>query len=64
LSELLYLLSAKWIKRLGAPDKECTNPHHQKFASMQLYSKQRVEAFLAEHAEEYARWLDERERAR
>lgn len=29
---------------------------------MHLYSQQRVEAFLAEHAQEYARWLDERDR--
>lgn len=71
-----YLLSNGWIKRLGEPDLITENPHHhmrdlrrnyspansRKFADMQLYSKQRVEAFLAEHAEEYALWLDERDR--
>lgn len=57
-----YLLSDKWIKRLGKPDLITENPHHHKFSDMQLYSKQRVEAFLAENAEEYAHWLDERDR--
>lgn len=71
-----YLLSNKWIKRLGEPDIITENPHHRKFcggiippqtlpykfADMQLYSKQRVEAFLASHLYEYALWLDERDR--
>lgn len=57
-----YLLSQGWIKRLGEPDKVLENPHHHKWSDMQLYSKQRVERFLAEHAEEYAAWLDERDR--
>lgn len=57
-----YLLSDRWIKRLGEPDLITENPHHHKFADMKLYSKQRVEAFLAENAEEYACWLDERDR--
>jgi hypothetical protein len=29
---------------------------------MQLYSRIRVEQFLADHAEEYADWMDERDR--
>lgn len=57
-----YLLSDGWIKRLGEPEVITENPHHHKFADMQLYSKQRVEAFLADNAEEYATWLDERDR--
>ena len=57
-----YLLSDRWIKQLGAPDRIVENPHHRKFAPMHLYSKQRVEQFLAEHAEEYACWLSSRDR--
>lgn len=57
-----YLLSERWIKRLGEPDIITDNPHHRKFSDMKLYSKQRVEKFLAENAEEYAAWLDERDR--
>ena len=60
--KLTYLLSASWIKRIGKPDLVEENPHHHKFSDMQLYSKQRVEAFLADNAEEYALWLDERDR--
>lgn len=29
---------------------------------MRLYSRIRVEQFLADHAEEYANWMDERDR--
>ena len=57
-----YLLSDRWIKQLGTPDLIQENPHHKKFAPMHLYSRQRVEQFLAEHAEEYARWLSDRNR--
>lgn len=57
-----YLLSDGWIRRIGSPDKIRENPHHEKWSEMQLYSKQRVEKFLAENAEEYAQWLDERDR--
>ena len=57
-----YLLSDRWIKRLGNPDLVADNPHHEKWTEMKLYSRQRVEAFLAEHAEEYANWLSERDR--
>lgn len=57
-----YLLSEGWIKQLGKPDLRVKNPHHRKFFKMQLYSRQRVEAKLAELAEEYAQWLDERDR--
>lgn len=59
---LTYLLSRSWICRIGEPDLVLENPHHHKFKPMQLYSKQRVEAFLANHAEEYSHWLDERDR--
>lgn len=55
-----YLLSDRWIQRIGNPDLVTDNPHHEKWNAMKLYSRQRVEAFLAANAEEYARWLDER----
>lgn len=57
-----YLLSDRWIFRLGSPDREVENPHYRRAAPMKLYSRQRVEEFLALHAEDYARWLDERDR--
>lgn len=57
-----YLLSEGWIRRLGEPDRRVLNPHHEGFNEMCLYSRQRVEAFLAKNAEEYCRWLDERDR--
>lgn len=57
-----YLLSDGWINRLGEPDMVADNPHHERWSSMKLYSRQRVETFLATHAEEYAEWLSERDR--
>ncbi|MBE9178745.1 hypothetical protein IQ268_09250 [Oculatella sp. LEGE 06141] len=57
-----YLLSDRWIARLGEPDRITDNPHHEKWSEMKLYSRQRVESFLAENAEEYAQWLSERDR--
>lgn len=57
-----YLLSDRWLKRIGDPDLVRDNPHHEKWSEMQLYSRQRVETFLAENAEEYAQWLSERDR--
>lgn len=57
-----YLLSKSWIKKLGEPDLVLDNPHHPRYATMQLYSRQRVERFLADRAEEYAKWLSDRDR--
>ncbi|MFP5274080.1 hypothetical protein [Coleofasciculus sp.] len=57
-----YLLSKSWINRLGKPDLIRENPHHKSWTAMQLYSRQRVENFLADHAEEYSQWLDRRDR--
>lgn len=57
----VYLLSDGWIKRLGAPDKEIDNSHSYTH-SIKLYSRQRVELFIAERAEEYCEWLDKRDR--
>lgn len=56
-----YLLSDGWIKRLGAPDKEIDNPHSYRYP-IKLYSRQRVESFIAERAQEYSDWLDKRDR--
>ena len=55
-----YLLSDSWIKRLGQSD--LTTCHSTYKTPIYLYSKQRVEKFLADNAEEYATWLDERDR--
>ncbi|MUH00828.1 hypothetical protein F7734_54590 [Scytonema sp. UIC 10036] len=57
-----YLLSDGWIKKLGQPDKKLENRNYRNAAPIQLYSRQRVEAFLAENATEYAHWLDKREK--
>ncbi len=57
-----YLLSPKWIKELGKCDRKLKNPHGRNAAPIQLYSRQRVENFLADRAEAYAQWLDKRDR--
>lgn len=57
-----YLLSERWIARLGDPDLITDNPKHERWSEMKLYSRQRVEAFLADNAEEYAHWLSDRDR--
>lgn len=57
-----YLLSDSWIAHLGKPDLIRENPHYPTWTPMRLYSRKRVEQFLADHAEEYANWMDERDR--
>ncbi|MFN6475283.1 hypothetical protein [Nostoc sp. DedQUE07] len=57
-----YLLSPTWIKELGKCDRTLDNPHGRSAAPIQLYSRQRVESFLADRAEAYAQWLDQRDR--
>lgn len=57
----VYLLSDGWIKKLGLPDKEVDNPHSYSYP-IKLYSRQKVELFIAERAEEYSEWLDKRDR--
>lgn len=57
-----YLLSDRWIARLGEPDATVENPHHRKWSEMCLYSRKRVENFLANNAHEYAKWLSDRDR--
>ena len=55
-----YLLSEGWVKRLGKADK--TTSHRKYKSNIYLYSRQRVEKFLADNAQEYAEWLDKRDR--
>jgi hypothetical protein len=57
-----FELSDSWVKRLGKPDLICENPHYKNSNPMLLYSTKRVTNFLADHAEEYAIWLDKREK--
>ncbi len=57
-----YLLSEGWIKRLGDADRFLDNPHGRSAAPIQLFSRQRIEQFLADNAEEYAKWLDKRDK--
>ena len=57
-----YLLSDSWIKRLGQANKLIDNPHGRNVAPIQLFSRQRVEQLLADNAEEYAKWLDKRDK--
>lgn len=55
-----YLLSESWIKRLGQCDIETI---HSKYKSpVYLYSRHRVEEFIADNAQEYAEWLTKRDR--
>jgi len=55
-----YCLSESWLLALGDPDLTQSNPHYESAAPMQLYLRDRVEAFLANHADEYAAWLEDR----
>ncbi|MBD2489036.1 hypothetical protein [Aulosira sp. FACHB-615] len=60
--QAVYLLSRGWIKQLGKSDKELVNLRFPNGPTIKLYSRQRVEKFLADHAEEYAEWLDKRDK--
>ncbi|MBH8566708.1 hypothetical protein I8748_31930 [Nostoc sp. CENA67] len=57
-----YLLSDGWIKKIGEPDKLLDNPHYRNASRIKLYSRKRIEKFLADNAEQYAKWLDERDK--
>lgn len=57
-----YLLSEGWIKNIGKEDKLEDNPHSRYYAPMKLYSRKRVEKFLAENAVDYANWLIKRDK--
>ena len=57
-----YLLSDGWIKRIGEPDRLLDNPHYRNAASIKLYSRKRIDNFLADNAEKYAEWLDKRDK--
>jgi hypothetical protein len=55
-----YYLSEGWLLALGDPGLTQPNPHYESAAPMQLYLRDRVEAFLADRADEYAAWLENR----
>ena len=57
----LYGLSDAWIRRLGAPDKTCPNPHYKTGPAAQLYSRARVEAFIEANQAEYEKFLQGRQ---
>ena len=58
----MYALSDAWMKHLGPPDQQASNPHHRSGPPASLYCIERVEEFLAEHADEYTLHLAKRER--
>lgn len=60
--QIKYLLSRGWIKKLGKPDKEVVNTQFPNGSTIKLYSRQRIEKFLADNAIEYAEWLDKRDK--
>lgn len=60
--KLNYLLSDGWIKKIGEPDKLTDNPHSRYYAPMKLYSRKRIESFLAQNAVDYANWLIKRDK--
>lgn len=57
-----YLLSEGWIKRIGKPGLILENPHYKHGSPMKLYSRFKVENFLAANAEEYAKWISKRDK--
>ena len=56
-----YHLSPKLLELLGKPDKLEANPINKHYAPVQLYSRKRVEKFLADHAEIYLNHLAKRQ---
>ena len=59
-SKKAYLLSNSWIKRIGKPDIETTHDTYK--TPIYLYSRKRVEQFIAENVDEYVEWLDKRDK--
>ena len=55
----IYLLPESWIKRIGKCDKQLE--HEDYGTPIYLYSRKRIEKFLADNSEEYSLWLDKRE---
>lgn len=55
-----YGFSEGWIKALGEPDKLVANPHYRSGPKSSLYLRERVETFIEDNAEAYARRLNER----
>lgn len=56
-----YHLSPKLLELLGKPNKLKANPINKHYAPVQLYSRKRVEKFLADHAEIYLNHLAKRQ---
>ena len=54
-----YLLSDSWVKKLGDCDKRLKHEYYG--TPIYLYSRKRIEKFLADNSEEYCLWLDKRE---
>ncbi|NER06182.1 MAG: hypothetical protein F6K17_28150 [Okeania sp. SIO3C4] len=57
-----YGFSEGWLKKLGEPDLETENPYSSYYSSMKLYKISRVRAFLEQNAQDYAKWLAQREK--
>lgn len=55
-----YLLSNSWIKRIGEPDLETVHDIYK--TPIYLYSRKRVEQFIAKNVDEYVEWLDKRDK--
>ncbi|MDJ0598115.1 MAG: hypothetical protein QNJ37_04660 [Crocosphaera sp.] len=55
----MYLITLK-IKRIGEPD--IVTEHDTYKTSIYLYSRKRVEKFIADNVDEYMEWLDKRDK--
>jgi hypothetical protein len=59
--KLTYGLSDTWIARIGPPDLEIPNPHAIGKKAY-LYRRDRVEAYIDEHLDDYRRLQEQRQR--
>lgn len=50
-----FMLSPKWIQRLGPPDTTKTNPHYRSGPPMKLWLRDRVMGFITANPEDYAK---------
>jgi hypothetical protein len=56
----VYGLTDSWIKRLGDPDKQVSNPHYGSGPPASLYLISRVEYLIDENREEYEKLQERR----
>lgn len=56
----IYRFDSEWLEKLGKPDRLQENPVNLRFKPMQVYSRNRVETFLAENAAEYVEYLEKK----